>query len=874
MDSVFCFSASRGTKFALVKNRVLLVVLGHMRITINDEQYTVYEYDDDTTLLEKYSLSQEDAIPSFFRVENKDFVIKEGVDLQVSDARDVIKDLSDDFSDPAAIESILISYPKLKKKDIGVLWILQNYPLDGDKIKEVIDMTFLKSLDRLAFLTPAKASTVVTDFIRAVKKERERLEDRRKKEKKIFEALDVTKNIPTVGPFMLEEITTQSVLKLPGGENLLDVFDAMEASRNIPFIVIARKKKVYYKVFRHITPPLTWVDFVPPFEGIFFKVLNMSPSGLSSRQIMLENLYSDGIWTVDNRVEIEFKVRAGITEEDIHERVFGSLGNRLEYEIVTTRQTSIKGVFTIPEVKFDRVIFSDMVNTNEYFKYFLFFNEKNKTILSKPRFYVYYTPDQQGIISTSLALTMTPQLEEGKPLIAVRISHAINSQQANAARLIITKLVALYLSGYEKIADIYSSLLDDFNKLSSSVTKKKERKEDKKTGPRAAALRKVHPEMFGSRYPDQCQKERQPYVLENKEAALKRVEELGDPHKVMLFEGTWYACEPREPYLDPSGQKDKDDKHLYPGLKENKPKTKDTDHDKEYKKKHPDLPCCFTQDQYEKKASRLRKYLEILEKGGERGMPELQEKEAGAGYVVGANKRLQAGRFGELPFNWEKLLHHLGIEKTSKGKQTFYPILRYGVIPAPDSCIHCLERAFNPQYGSLTTKEKKDLVSNIRKELAETNLAVARQELYDYSEDDIRGMLLDDDEYLPPEAFISLLQKYYDCNIFIYILDGAHPNGNIVIPRSSQAHLTRDIDEVKKTVLLIKYETETDGYPYQCEIFCRLDIGGGKIRGTNFIFENSPIVNMAVKMFYDANEVFVVSTEGYEPYRPVPELLA
>ena len=66
-----------------------------MRITINGSPYEVYEYDDDTTILERYALSQETSLPSFFRIENRDFIIEEGISLEVSDVRDVLSDLSD-----------------------------------------------------------------------------------------------------------------------------------------------------------------------------------------------------------------------------------------------------------------------------------------------------------------------------------------------------------------------------------------------------------------------------------------------------------------------------------------------------------------------------------------------------------------------------------------------------------------------------------------------------------------------------------------------------------------------------------------------------------------------------------------------------------
>lgn len=842
-----------------------------MKIKINGVVHEVYEYDDDNTLLERYTLSQPDSLSSFYRIENEDFILKDGLSLTVTSVRDSISKLNaEDLADQNIVDSILLSYPNLKRREIGILWILDNYEIANQKPKPISaeDLEYLKKLDRIAFLSQTKAQSTVEDFLKGIKRQRDEFSAKINKEKSIFTS--VTKHRETIqpGPFSLEEISARLILRIPNGENLIDIFDALEPSKNVPFIILARKRKIYYKIFKHIPPPMKWIDYVPPAEGIYFKILNISSSGMSTRQIMIDNLYSDGVWTPDNRIELDFMIRQGVKEEDIRMRLFSALGDRVDYEIVTSRQMGIKGVFTISNVDFDKPVFSDFVATNPIFRYFLFLNEKTKTVLAKPRFYAYYAPDQQGEISTSLGLTITPLTKDGINSVVIRISHALNLQQANSAKLIITKLISMYLQDYEQIAKIYETIIPTFKRMQTGKVAKP-KKEDKKTGPRAVALRKAQPEMFGSRYPDQCQKERQPYILKTEEEARRRAEDLGDPHKIMKFEGVWYACEPREPYLDPSGNKDKDDKHIFPGLKENKPKTKDTEHDKEYHKKYKYLPCCFTQDQYEKKASNLRKYNEKMVSGK---TDEIEERESGAGYIIGANKRLPPGRLGEVPFNWEKLLGYLGMKKIIRGKQEFYPILRYGVMQTPDSFIHCLERAFNPRYSIITNKEKKDQVDQIRAEWADSNLGIARQELYNYTHEDIEEILLNSDEYVAPEDFISLAQKYYECNIFIYVVNTKHENGDIVIPRNSQAYLTRDIDETKKTVLIVKYETETNEYPYQCEIFCQLDEQDGKIRNIDCVFENSPVVEMATKLFYEANEVFVVSPDGYEPYSPVPEI--
>src|SRR5271154_2416451 len=101
-----------------------------MKITINGSEYEVYEYDDDTTILERYALSQSGTLPSFFRIENKDFTIADGVSLEVSDVRDALQELSEqDLADSPSIDTMMISYPKLTKRDIGALWIIQTYSL-------------------------------------------------------------------------------------------------------------------------------------------------------------------------------------------------------------------------------------------------------------------------------------------------------------------------------------------------------------------------------------------------------------------------------------------------------------------------------------------------------------------------------------------------------------------------------------------------------------------------------------------------------------------------------------------------------------------------------------------------------------------------
>lgn len=827
-----------------------------MKIKINNKDFTIFDYDDTTTILERYCLTQDDSLPFFFKIEDKELSISNNTSIRVRDIREDIKNLSaEDLENKSIIEKLLISYPGIKKSDIGILWVKKTYDLNK-KLSKPIDIQELRQLDKYIFSTSSKVESFAKEFTNDIISKRTKLKTKIIETDKIFSLLDKQETVQ-IQEFNTEEITNNVVLSLPNKENLLDIFDAMEVSKDIPFIYLVYKKRRYFKVYPHITPPDSWIDFQAPSQGLYFKVLNFPSGKLSGRQIMLENLYSDAVWHPEDRIELNFKVKNGISEEDINKKIFSSLGDRVEYKIITKKQTSIKGTFTVPKFDFNRAIFADMVYTNPIIKYFLYFNEKQKTVFSKPRFYVYYSPNQQGNIPSSLTLTITPQTDGEERSVIIRISHASNLQQANTARIVFSKLLSIYNNLYDETVKIYTDLIPNFKTVASIFQKKTKKKEDKKTGPRAVALRKFQPEMFGSRYPDQCQREKQPYIIKSKEEAEALAETLGDPHKVMYFEGAWYACEPREP-------DDKNFKHIYPGLKTNTSKT-----DKKYKDSFSLIPCCYALDQFEKSASNLRKYYKDIQQEGKYNVK--KDKEGGMGYIVGQNKKLEAGRYGEVPFNWEKLLSHMKVEKITKGRQEIYPFLRHGVLQGPDSFIHCLEKAFNPKYTSAVAEEKRKMVMDLRKKISTSHiLSLGKQELCDYSLNDIKTVLTDLNQYIDPRLWTSVFSAHYKCNIFLYVIDSQNPNGNVVIPNNKQAYLLKDIDTTTTpSVFIVMFETGSEDYPYQCEIFCYLTMDGSKVTGVDYTFTNDPISNMAAKILYDSNEVFIVSKSGYDPYLPV-----
>lgn len=841
-----------------------------MKIFINGEEFDVFDYDDDITILERYSLKFSDsdpALPSFFKITDQDFVLKNNLKLQVEDVRDYIGELDQyNLADEDIIQDILSKYPRLRKREIGFLWIF-SHP------DEEIEPENFKLLDRSAFLSSIKGKKSTSEF----RKEIERINNKNKhistEEKRIYKELSRVDSVP-VEPFTVEEISVAVGLTLSERETILDVFDAMIVSKDIPFISLVYKKKKYFKVYTHTIPPDEWIDKEREVEGIYFKILNQPTSKLSSKKILFENLYADGFWSIENIVYFTFRIRDG-GEDEIRNKIFSVIGDRLTYDVVSSRQIAIKGTFLVKDFVLERYIFADLVATDALFKRFLFFDERGgsdnkiKTALTKARLFVHYMPSvKEG--ASSLGITITPILDSAKESLSFRVSGATNFQQANAVANTFSKLLSLYRERAPEIKALYESIIPTLKQ--PKVEKKKEIPVDKKTKKRLAALRAVDPDMFRERYGDQCQREGQPLVVTKEEAekAIQKFGKQGVPnptHKVMFFNGNYFLCDPREP----------DDKkakpHVWPGLKVNKPSNKlkgvALENAIAFANKHPLLPCCYTMDQYTKKASQLRMYME--KQGGDKG--ETKKKPSGTGeHILGPNKFALPDRFGEMPFNWGKIFKNLKLKKVSKGKQEFYPILRYGVSETPDSFVHCLEKVFNPSYSSLSVKKREEQVMKVRKRISEwPSFGIAKQEAFDYTDDTLRDILNDPNMYIDPDLFVSILQMHYKCNIFLYSVDAENPNGSVVIPRNSQAYLSREVDEERPSVLIVKYEVGKD-FPYQCELVSSIKIRQGKIEDVEFKFERSSrILDMAIKMFYNSNEVFVVSPNGYTPYKPILE---
>lgn len=834
-----------------------------MKITINNIPFEVFSYDDNVSILKKYAIAVPNALPQYFRIVNKDFdlsKIEEKYNLEISDIRNELAKMNiDKLSDGSSIAILLVNYPYINRRDIAILWIM-GHP---NEVYTEKHYNILKKLARMNFSIAMNMKNAKNEYPQMVQKQRDRLQSEitawSSKVKKIYEY----KSAP-VEEFKLEEIVSSYTVRLPNGDSILDIFDSFDVSREIPFLMLIYKDKTFIKVYKHITPPDKWITHIPPEEGIYIKILSTSFSKVTNKTSNIDSFYSDAVWTLQNQIEIQFDVSSDTTEKIMQERIFSAIGNRIVYDVVQQKQISIKGIFQIRDFELNRVILADMVTNDELLSYFFFFVEKTNTVLNKKRFYLYFEHGHQGDVANALTITITPQIDILKNrYIDVRISKAKNIQQVNAFRDIFSHMLGYYSWKEKSIIDLYASIIPGFKNIAELYIKKEKAEKVKKTGKRADALRAERPEMFIARYPDRCQQTRQPYLISGKEAALERLDEIMEDEKIVdLVEKTksskehlminfplnsedYYFCAPRE-------ENDTSQDQIWPGLMKNKTLAN--------KEKFSHLPCCFLDDQYLKKKGGWKDYLN--EGGGkvEQKIPE--------GYILGANKQAIQDRTAQVPYFVERLLEMSDIKMIKKGKDMVYPIARLGVVPSPDSFIHCMERIFNADYLHRNVADRKYSVSKVRKEIANwSNFSIGKQELYDFTYSETKQYLLEEDSYIDPTMFISLIQKYYKCNIILFKIDKDNPNGAFQLPRYSQAYLMKAIDERNPTILISMFHPETPQlFPYQCEI-----VHDMTKTTSRFNFSGSNFLSKCIKAVYASNDVYVIQPKMTKMFPPMED---
>jgi hypothetical protein len=585
-------------------------------IFINGSPFRAYTFDSYFIILLRYCLQNEKTIPSYYHFFDTSFMVEDGakcfpesLHLQIEDHIKKIEDL------PKLRQIQSSEFPNVTEKEMVLFYLNKNNVKITEDIQKI-----LREFNKDIFATERSSSSFLEIYKKDIEEERHRLKMHLINYERNAEIIN--RHIPLNSEELFIEGTDQSILfRYETRVTFVDIFDAITVSEIIPFVYVFIDGSYYFKVYKNIEIPKEWnnpeeISRAKKYKKyLYFKILN-DPE--KRHEPFSENNYSDASWNIETGVEIKFTKKVDMNA--IKEAFFSCINDSLlGRDIIISdegiKETGIRSTFKIPNFAIEKIIFSDMICNDDVVSFFLFLKEyqpdpDDKVLSStlKNRFMLYFNPGKPGEMEDALSITINSYEEFDEEFSIVRIAKSDTYLNATKFQKIFCLLLSYYQKNYKNYLDIYRQLVPDYVDLIRTVKKIKKIKEDQKTGKRLITLKKEDPYVFRSGYSGFCQpRSRQPYRVPPSKVEELR-EKLGD-HKIMAFAHPqdpsithYYACEPRE--------EGEETTYIYPGLRKN-----DAKKNAKYDAEVPYVPCCFSEDQYTKPGSALKKILEERKNG-------------------------------------------------------------------------------------------------------------------------------------------------------------------------------------------------------------------------------------------------------------------
>lgn len=378
----------------------------------------------------------------------------------------------------------------------------------------------------------------------------------------------------------------------------------------------------------------------------------------------------------------------------------------------------------------------------------------------------------------------------------------------------INRLFQYYNLKKDEYIKNFEEILDDENSINYL---KKSRKNKIKIFKNLNILQNYDPELFIRKYARKCQKSRQPVIINENEIPefRKDFQILGYP--LVNSRPKWYfVC--------------KDNKYKFPGLKENTLQNKD---------KFPYLPCCFENDQKDNIDYRNAilisgsNIFNITNSPTDLPTPEKLEPEERSEITLENLRKIT--KFHKIIS--DKVIPPIRLAELKSDVISYIlpniQVFRLGVPLSPNSVLHAIYISLKSEEY-FNAKDKELFVQHTRKKIAHTvNPEVCKQELYDYSEEEIQEMIEKYDIF-DTKYFIRAIEEYFDINLLVLTYYPTHlyeksklSNYLLTLTTSSSVKLysfeiprhrifhTRRFKNNRKIILIFKHMgTEADGLKY------------------------------------------------------------
>lgn len=543
--------------------------------------------------------------------------------------------------------------------------------------------------------------------------------------------------------------------------------------------------------------------------------------------------YMRAIYHLDENV---LMVNSPVTEGHDENLVLSRIETTLPINIGPTTEYRVSGSFILYNIDIEDTTFVDMLLTDKLMYSYLYIDETLTPFAQKKRLNIHFRSvgrinvdplDRDKINNpSSVTATLTQNyatkdqdveilgengletvtIESGIPYINVKITRATSREVAQQFMSIFNRLMSYYYNNREDIEDQYRPYFPNltFTPLKSKETVGAQKSKGKTSQSKIGSLKNLAPDLFVSRYARICQKHKQPLIInegdiEYWQSNEKRIERKGTQQKrqIMRF--------PREPiegrqwiFVCPN------DQFPYPGVRLNTNLSN--------REIYPYVPCCFGEDKMDPNANSL--YNEYY-----RGRIRTQKDKAKSAHVISTAKIAEPGRRAEVSGVITDLLSRYAYDSNK--------IYRYGVVRSLNSLLHCVLVALNGStYMSLQTdEERENYVMNFRKHIAMTiNPGLLKQELYDFSDDEIRSQLENMSLFLDPMLYYRAIEETFQINIFVFSINSVSSGGTekttsyLELPRFKLFH-ARPYRKRMSVIIFKNLGSESDNLTYpQCEL--------------------------------------------------------
>lgn len=770
-------------------------------IYINGFPFNIYTLDNRETIIERIaalfnSLPKYIIFPINFNFPETIQGWKDLQSLSVTNILQMIKDAGVNEFLPSIFVKELLKNNLITKdidllQDIIIPFVLFGKDLprfDKDTIKLLL---FQINLDvkKILNITSVDFVTVYNDKSEYLKKIHDSISYNKAKSStnvsliKKFEA--ITEGVRATD-FLIEKVMIEHRIKNTKQYDIMDIFDLLTLNQSVPFASIGE----FYKVINNFDlSSFSWFDTLD--EVISIKVSSNKEEGLKSR---FSETY---IQIEDDDIKImiiKYNSKFSLNEKELIDQL-----NKIFPQDINVsgkgKNTNFSGVFYFPKQTFNNIIMSDMILNNTLFSHFFQIDESNKPLKHKNSIYIYFYNGLTATITEKIAkrkdeifelLPNDPDvLDVNDYYLRIRLHKISKLEEVINFKDILSKFFVLYETEKLSIIEFYQKYIPNFEVFTNNKKKTIEVK-----------LKNINPELFLPGYPKKCPNP--PVIIENKEEDSLTVSSFLYPknsHAAEIGSKQFtYLCQnPKFPFI---------------GLRDNPLPNSET---------FPFLPCCYSSNQMDAPGSKYREYF-----FNENSIQVSQNPRE----VITSNKLLNPGNYGVIPLEISSLLlFSFSPEKLSQYKTINYNFLRIGVSRNKNSFINCVCEAILRDKNILSSNEndRNDQISRVRKSFAQPKLIpLCKQHMYDYSTDEIKDFILDEDKYFDPKYFVSLLSYNYSCNIFVFSKE-KNGKAKLSIPRFTKGFYQQlDHNENTKNILIYEhYGSNSDGLDYpQCELLC------------------------------------------------------